>query len=377
MLSLSLLMLALAAGGDRTDAPATAKEGIRLGPVPGPEDFEIQTSGPDSPRLLVASQNDAGNRETTEPGEIIALSLAKGDEGKPPRTLVRADPEHKNLCSSFHPHGVSLVTLPDGQLRLYVINHHDRRDLDCLRSPRVTPQAGRINSVEVYDVQPDGNLRFVDRHLDNLLTNPNDLAALPDSTLYVSNAPMHGLGFPYEALIAHSSSSVVMFDGKSWHRAAFKPRIANGIAVDASRHRLYVAETRRKRITIFALDGRGGPTAPNKVGEIPVRSGVDNLSWGPAGPEGRTLWVAAHPSLFAFVRLGQAWKKDWKTKKSRQSPSEVYRIDLSSNDSGTATRVFDDDGSRISAASVAFLFDGNLYVGQCFYDFVLRTPYHP
>jgi len=67
-----------------------------------------------------------------------------------------------------------------------------------------------------------------------------------------------------------------------------------------------------------------------------------------------------------------AWKRQKKEKPP--SPSEVYRIDLI-GDSGTAKCVFGDPGRRISAASTAFPYEGSLFLGQVFDDFVLRYPF--
>lgn len=361
--------LASAVVGCRTACPPSTNESFRLGPVPGPEDFEVQTLGPGAPRFVVSSQDRSGDQQA--PGHLLTISLVKeGDATPKPCALT-----NRGGCS-FHPHGLSLVNLPAGGMRLYVINHHDLGDTgDCLRDAEVVRHAGKkkpINSIEVYEPEGDGAWRMRERLLDPLLTRPNDVVALADGTLYVSNPAPTSLGQLYEGLIGHGSSRVVMFDGKSWHLVPGSHRNPNGVAVDEARRRLYVAMTAGRRLDVFALDGLGGATAPVKVGEIPVGSGVDNLSWGPEGPEGRTLWVAAHRSLWAFAKLGLAWQKG--SAEKPLSPSEVFKIHLE-GDTGTATCVFCDDGRRISAASTAVLFDGNLYMGQVFEGFVLRYPF--
>jgi len=335
--------------------------------VPGPEDIEIQSTGPGAPRLIISSQ-ERREKLPKEPGRLYSLSLEKGVAAAPVKLELGRDD-----CS-FHPHGISLVTMENGLQRLYVINHHASSDVSgCLRNSKNAAQPGNpplVHSVEVYELQNDGAWRMRERLPDpnGFLTHPNDVAALLNGFVYVTNAPSSQLGFVYEALIGHSSSSVVVFDGKEWHRVLIKPRIANGIAADWERRRLYVAETGTKRIDVLALD-RGGATAPEKIGEVNIGSGVDNLSWGPPTPERRTLWVAADPSLIAFARLGSAYSRN----KNALSPSEVYSIKFQ-GDIGTPTREFCDDGSTISGASAAIPYDGNLFISQVFYDFVLRVP---
>jgi arylesterase/paraoxonase len=380
-LELFLLLFVVASSGCGTACPPKPATGFAIHGMPGPEDFEIQTTGPGAPRLLVSSQERS--EKEPEPGHIFSLSLASDGADLTPRPLVLTNREH---CS-FHPHGISLVTRQDGKQRLYVINHHDACDTNncscTLKNLTPADKGKEIHSVEVYELLDGGTWTMVDRLTDPLfLTHPNDVAASPDGFVYVTNAPVTKGGFLFEALIGHSSSSVVVFDeeAKKWYRVAGRPRIANGIAVDWPRKRLYVAETGRGRIDVLAMDGRGGPTAPVHVGTIDIGSGVDNLSWEPPGPDSRTLWVAADPNLFAFFRLGMAYK--WaayrhKKEVTSRSASEVYRISVN-GDSGTSTPgspAFCDDGARISGASTAVKYEGSLFISQVFGDFVLRLPY--
>jgi hypothetical protein len=353
--------------------------------VPGPEDFEIQAKGPGAPRLIISSDERGDKKtKTRADGGLFSLSLANGGAGAMPLGLMLVGRE--KVGCSFHPHGISLVTLSSGQQRLYVINHHEARNIGgCLLNADglAAPHHGKeIHSIEVFDLIDGGAWKLVDRlTAPEFLTHPNDVAASPDGLVYVTNAPLTTFGFGYEALIGHSSSSVVVVDDrekeKKWYRVAGRPRIANGIAIDWARKRLYVAETGTERIDVLALDGAGGPTAPVRVGEIEIGSGVDNLSWELPGPDSRLLWVAADPHLGAFVKFGIAYgsaHRHHKDPKSR-SASEVYQVVLDGNSgrrNPSLEPFFCDDGTMISAASVAIPYESSLFVGQVFEDFVLR-----
>jgi arylesterase / paraoxonase len=279
----------------------------------------------------VSSQEHRGDNR---PGAIFSVPLAAGGLG-PPKPFEVAGRDG----APFHPHGISLAVTSSRTL-LYVINHLTERE----------------HAVEVFEVERD-RLLFRERLTSTLLTSPNDLVALVDGHVYVTNmGPSRGVGGFLSMLLSLRRGNVVHYHAGKWTMAADKIAYANGIAVSAAGDTLYVAGVRDKAIHVYARRLDTGEIDPERRRSIDVGSGVDNLTWA----DEHTLLVAAHPKALAF--LGHARRA------GHTAPSEVYRIDVRR---GTVTLFYADDGTTISAASTALLHEGRLYLGQVFDDAVV------
>lgn len=320
-------------GGGRAPAGPTAAACDVVRGMPGPEDLELDRRDPRGPRLLVSSLERRG---PITPGALFAVPLSGGALG-PPKVLELVGRD----AVAFRPHGISLVPAARPPL-LYVVNHVTESE----------------HAIEVFEIDGD-RLRFRRRLTDPLVTTPNDVVALADGHVYVTNTgPSQGLGGFLSMLLGLRRGTVAHFDGQRWTIAARDISYANGVAVNATGDRLYVAGVRdeaihelRRRPETGAIDAR--------LRTIEVGSGVDNLTW--AGEH--ALLVAAHPKAFAFLRhMGNAAKR---------APSEVYRVDVRD---GSVTRLYADDGRTISAASTAIAHDGRLSMGQVFDDAVVACP---
>jgi arylesterase / paraoxonase len=226
--------------------------------------------------------------------------------------------------------GLSLFIDGSGTRRLFVV--HDRGNADY--------------AVEVLDVH--GNeLRFVRAVADaEHLTSCNDLVALNSEQFYVTND--HGTRQPFwqnlETLWALPLSTAVFYDGNRFHTVARNIEMANGIALDRSRKRLYVASTRMKRIYQYAWNpNQPADEIANPV-SIELPGCPDNLEWDEDG----NLWVAADPSfslLAAYVL---------NTPLLPIAPSLVLRLSFEDVAMPSIDRVFEDrTGREISASSVA------------------------
>jgi hypothetical protein len=321
----------------------------------GPEDLVLDTLTT-VPRLLVscdarrASEVPAAGIWTLDPASRQTAELPRFDE---PESFI------------FHPHGIDLVWQPlppgsvaagEGALRpdqekavpvLYVINHDDHRD---------------EHSVIAYRVFPD-HLTFLRSWTDPLLNSPNALTVLNDGTLLVTN-DSGKRGNRLEALLKRKKSTVVAWNAtrNKWWVAADNLAYANGIV--SRRNRVYVATTRQSRVFAYHWDGE---MLQERV-ELARVSGADNLRW-----DGEDLLVAGHPSIFAFVRHASS--------AARKSPVKVWRIPGSTTNSPAVASdkppapecIYADDGSIISGAATAMIWDGHLYLSQVFDPFVLEV----
>ncbi|MCK5511201.1 MAG: hypothetical protein KAI96_00230 [Thermodesulfovibrionia bacterium] len=328
--------------------------------VVGPEDFEVDLTSPGAPQLLVSSYD----RRKKGHGGIYSIPFIDDSPGEAVLLVNTV-----NGCP-LRPHGISLVKSDrDDITRLYVINHHKKVDEGgaCLL-PR-SPKGNRLlHAVEVFRIEADGHekLKHEESLTDELLTSPNDLVALGNGQIYLTNEIISRSIFVkmLEFFKLKRISNVVHYTGTMWRKVLKGPRYANGIAVRDDR--LFVAATLDKTIYVYRRDPENGDIK-EIVERIKVGSGVDNLLWGfkeHGVSDHHSLFVAAHPSRSKF--MGHARDPN------KRSPSEVYRI-ITARSPVDVVRIYSNDGSVISAASVAIVFRGDLYIGQVFNNGIFRV----
>ena len=188
LLALSVVAAGLAGTGDLPASECRATHG-----VPGPEDLELDLRDARGPRLIVSSQEQ---RQSPRPmGTIFSVPLAAdGTLGTPKAfELVARD------ARPFHPHGISLVA--GAPSLLYVINH-------------VTDAE---HAIEVFEIEGDRLLFRPPPLTSDLLTTPNDLVALPDGHVYVTNSGAgRSLGGLLTALLGLRRGNVVHHHGGRW-----------------------------------------------------------------------------------------------------------------------------------------------------------------
>jgi hypothetical protein len=297
--------------------------------IAGPEDIVVDSySTP--PRLLVSSTD---RRFGERPGAIYEVVPGSGAI----RVLERTG-EPSGLI--FNPHGIDIVENENGEVILYVIIHWEEGD-------------NEKHAVIRYQVLPDA-LSFERLYTDELLVSPNDLSALDDGTIYVSN-DSSGKGGMFETIIGLKRSTLVYFDGERWSVAADRIAMANGIA--AFQDCVDLAATRENRVYRFGSERSGRLVEKETAARI---KGPDNISvWN------GSLIVAGHRKSLALARHLSA------SKNPPESPTTLYQIDMETDEVHT---LFSDGGDIISAGSVGVHYDGNIYIGQIMDPFIISVP---
>ena len=323
-----------------------------LVPVPGPEDIVVDRAA--AVAFSVSQQRMSATGKLLAPAEmpggaIFALDLASEPLAK--RLLI----DHGSLGFPFHPRGCSLFSGPDGQRRLMVIS--DR--------------AATEHVVEVFDVVGGTYDSLALRHVRTVadpehLISPNDLVALDRDRFYVTNdhGARQGLWQTLETGIGLPWSTVVFWDGSRFHTVAKDIEFANGIALDHTRKRLYVAATRSKRLYLYPWDPADPAKELTNRDPIELPGCPDNLEWDEDG----YLWIGADPSFLklSIYALGI----------TPTAPSLILRLDFSTGRGPRVEEVWHDaTGEIISASSVAAVYDKGpvrrLLIGQPFGNHLL------
>ncbi len=293
----------------------------RVDGIPGPEDVVWDVA---HERLLVSSTD---RRKHEADGQIYSVD---------PVTLTakRLQRRGEPMGMPFNPHGLSYVQTSAGPL-LYAITHSD-------------PLGEGPHAILVYVVEAE-YLSFLELLQDPLLTSPNDLAALPDGSVYVCNDQSANGGFNEVALALKKATIVHFRPQQGWRVVADQLAYPNGIVVTDDR--VIAAATREHRLYHWDRDAEGALSGRRVLAEV---KGPDNLEW-----YGDRIVVAGHVSDLAFLRH---------FRKGTPAPTFVQAVDL---ETGELEVIFGDDGSRIPGGSVAVPVDGTFWIGQVFDPWIL------
>lgn len=253
--------------------------------------------------------------------------------------LAAEHPERRTLSplpeADFFPHGLDLWTGPEGERRLFAVNHG---------------RSGDDHSVAIFTVGEDNSLSHVETIRSDRFVDPNDLVAVGPRQFYVTN--LYGSksegGRLLESYLMLPRANLLFYDGRDARIVADGLAMANGVTASADQRTIYVAEVIARAVTAFRREADDGLT---ELWRETLPMGIDNLTRDAEG----ALWAAGHPKLLEI----SARMRD----EDRVSASEVIRLDPETRQQQT---IWQDRGKGLSAASVAVRYGDRLFIGAVF-----------
>lgn len=277
--------------------------------------------------------NQDGGTGAAQTNGIYAMSVDA------PHEVRRVSP----AMDDFLPHGISLWRGPNGEKRLFVVNHPTR--------------GGQY--VEIFDIGPGGVLSHVDSISFDAMNSPNDVLAVGPRQFFVTNDRGYETGIMsvLEAYLALPFASIAYFDGDKGRIVRKGLVYANGINRSPDGETIYVSELLKRRIAVFDYDAAGGTL--KLVRRINVNTAPDNIEVARDG----ALWIAGHSKIFDFLKHA----KD----PAAVAPSHVVRMNPRT---GENKDLFIDTTGAINGSSVGAVWDKTLIVGAVFDDHVMVCP---
>jgi arylesterase/paraoxonase len=266
-------------------------------------------------------------------GEDVQGTVMRIDLNQEPFTL---HPALASMPAQLRPHGLSLHVTADGQRWLFAINHGANRSVD--------PEA-----VEIFEETSPGEFTHRDTIRDPLLLSPNDLHAVGPRQFYVANDKVAGGGLAGALQqLGIGASPITWFDGSSARYVATDIASGGGINGSADGTSLYVSETAGQRLRVFARASTGELLERSRV-DLPTSP--DNVDVAGDG----SLWITGHASTFALIRHFI---------NGSPAPTQVLRLALDAEASGTAEEIYLDDGQQMSAGSIGATWNDLLLIGS-------------
>jgi arylesterase/paraoxonase len=246
------------------------------------------------------------------------------------KELERMNTDYQN---EFHPHGISLFR-ENGQNFLYVVNEREHQ-----------------NSIELFLVKND-SLVHQKTFVDEVMFKPNDVAGVSTTQFYVTVD--HGNRSPFGQLVEDylrlPYSYVLYFNGESYKKVQKGMVYANGVQISKDGTKLFTTHTIGHELFVWNRNQGTGNLILEK--KLDLNSGLDNIDIDQQG----NIWIASHPKLLDFV----SHSKD----STHFSPSQIFKIEPQKE--YKITKVFEDDGSHVSGASVAVASGDSVFVGNVF-----------
>lgn len=290
-------------------------------PMKGAEDFSIDYEA----GFMIISQDDRAARID---GEGISGNLFYLDLNSSTFEPINLTPK---LTIPFFPHGLSVLKLDSAHYQVLVINHAQK------------------HTIEKFELFGD-SLVHIQTFEDEAMISPNDVVAIDENRFYFSND--HGysskMGVFFENYLGLRVSNVMLYDGV-YKKVADGIAYANGVYISPDRKQLLLASPRDFELNYFDIGKDYSLTFDRK---IDVGTGVDNIEFDPEG----NVWIGCHPDLMAFASYAKGGKEI--------APSEVIKI----SPNGQVSSVYQNDGSLVSASSVAAPYKGLLFIGTVMDD---------
>ena len=303
------------AGGFRTITPHFAGSCRAVRGVTGPEDITIDPSS--GMAYISAYDRGAAARDDPASGALYAYPL-----NSPNPQLINLTPD---AAHDFRPHGISLYRGPDGEKKLFVVNH---------------PQGG--HSIERFALE-GAALEHESTIRGPALTAPNDLVAVDPSRFYVTNSSRHDGGWLgwLEETFRMDLANVLYYDGASFSAAIDGIGAPNGINVDHHGEEVYVASAFDQAVYVYGREAVSGALTLEQ--SVPLGSRLDNIEVDGRG----SLWIAARARFW-----------------DAPQPSQVFRITLAPGAALEVDEVYLNDGDELANASVAAVYGRRLLIGS-------------
>jgi arylesterase / paraoxonase len=208
-----------------------------------------------------------------------------------------------------------------------------------------------VETVEVFEQQSDQLFHHQRTVRDVLFVHPNDLAAVGPDQFYLANdsGAHHGFTRALEFLLQLGWSNLVYYDGTHVSVSVADRASVNGVAASADGLKLFVAETAARQVLIFDRDTETGTLYWSGLIELP--GAPDNLDLAEDG----SLWVAAHPNIWAVMRNASA---------GTPAASMILKLAAPVNGFAKPQPIYVNDGTEISVGSVGVEFRGRLVIGS-------------
>ncbi len=237
--------------------------------------------------------------------------------------------------AGFRPQGLSLLLRPDQPARLLVISR----------------QADGSDTVEIAEQSPGGAFIPKDSVHNTAFVHSLAIAAASPRQFYLATSGNSDRDFPRvrDLFFRSGSATLLYYDGQQAHIVERGLRYPAGLALSPDGSRLYVGEMLGKQLRIYRRDVVSGMLTLEEsvaLGAAPAALDVD--------AEG-IVWIAAHPQLLALLSHLRAPLK--------QAPTQVLRFDPRSAGDARLAQVYANDGTQLSAGSVAAHWRDQFLVG--------------
>ncbi len=290
--------------------------------LPGAEDIVV--SSIDSFAIISSTSGRTLPRTEEEIGGLYFLDL-KNDRYKPIHLT-------SSFKKPFAPHGISMRKF-DSIYKILAISH-----------------TGNSHTIEVFELNGK-NLVHKKTLKHPSMVSPNNVVILDQNRFYFTNDHKYTEGIMQliEDYGGLSVSNIIYFDGKDYADVANGIAYANGINFDAKRNLLFVASPRKFLVKVYQKNEDNSLTF---IENIDCGTGVDNIEFDTEG----NLWIGAHPNLLHFAAYAKGDKKT--------SPSELIKINYKSKGDYILEQIYMEDGTEMSASTVAATFGDLILMGN-------------
>lgn len=251
----------------------------------------------------------------------------------------------------FRPHGISFLEVNDSTKFLYVISHADNQ-----------------NVVEKFRIL--GESLIHEKSITSpLFVSPNDLHAVSENEIYITNDHTDPKGFlrSVKDFLKIPTGNVVLLDAKNAKIAAEDIAYANGINSWNDKKTFFVASSNTNTLHVF---NRLADNSLEKELDFDTGVGVDNIEV----DYENNLYIGCHPQLLKFLQHSK--------NKEALSPTVVLKM-VYIPESGykfIQEGIFIDNGKRLSGGSVAAYYepkqgehdDNVMLVGSVFEPSILK-----